>query len=264
MKEPPLMKNRVKTIVSLLATASVMSVPVYATAVSQQDVQNLSEQAAALKKTVAGLQRQVNSLEQQVDHASKAVNKNSGSSKLSNNMTGKQLVKLIREEKEFLPFDLDVPGQAFVSTGPYVGVPFQFAGNDFVVNSPSVNQDVQLLGIRKSISEQLRIMGGEIVKEPYHSHLLLSGVVEGQVDYVNNGGSPSTTDINVSNVSLDAFILGPSPWMLGFIEFTYADNTPASDVFGGTSSYRVSDSRLFVNKAFVTMGNFSESPVYGT
>ena len=70
------MKNRVKTIVSVLTAASVMSVPVYATAVSQQDVQNLSEQAAALKKTVASLQRQVNSLEQQVDHASKSVNKN--------------------------------------------------------------------------------------------------------------------------------------------------------------------------------------------
>lgn len=258
------MKNRVKTIVSVLTAASVMSVPVYATAVSQQDVQNLSEQAAALKKTVASLQRQVNSLEQQVDHASKSVNKNNAGSKLSNNMTGKQLVKLIREEKEYLPFDLDVPGQAFVSTGPYVGVPFQFAGNDLVVNSPSVNTDLQLLGIRKSIMQQLNMMGGEIVKEPYHSHLLLSGVIEGTAGYYNPYGSPSNTDINLGNVSLDAFILGPSPWLLGFIEFTYADVSPVNDVFGGTSNYRVSDSRLFVNKAFVTLGNLAESPFYGT
>ena len=258
------MNTRMKSLAAILTATGIMSLPLYAAAVSHQDVQNLSTEATSLKKTVKNLKSQANALESEVDHANKAVSRANARSKAVKGMTGKQLAQLIREEKEYLPFDLDVPGQAFVSTGPYIGVPFQFAGNDLVVNSPSVNQDVQLLGIRKSISEQLRIMGGEIVKEPYHSHLLLSGVVEGQVDYVNNGGSPSTTDINVSNVSLDAFILGPSPWMLGFIEFTYADNTPASDVFGGTSSYRVSDSRLFVNKAFVTMGNFSESPVYGT
>ena len=179
-------------------------------------------------------------------------------------LTGKQLLKLINEEKEYLPFDLDVPGQAFVSTGPYVGVPFQFAGNDLVVNSPSIDIDVQLLKIRKSIAQQLRVMGGEIVKEPYHSHLLLSGVVEAEADYTDNAGGPSTTDINVTNVSLDAFILGPSEWMLGFVEFTYADIPPVNDVFGGTSQYRTSNSRVFINKAFITIGDFSESPYYGT
>lgn len=260
------MKNQLKTIVSVLAAASVMSVPVYA-AVTQQDVDELSAQAASLKKTVAGLQKQVNSLEHQVNQTSKTVNSSKGSAgggKLSNNMTGQQLVKLIREEKEYLPFDLDVPGQAFVSTGPYVGVPFQFAGNDLVINSPSVNTDVQLLGIRKSIMQQLNMMGGEIAKEPYHSHLLLSGVIEASAGYFNPYGSHSNTDINLSNVSLDAFILGPSPWLLGFIEFTYLDVSPANDVFNSTSNYRVSDSRLAVNKAFVTFGNFNESPIYGT
>lgn len=252
------MNIHLKTLVSFIAASVMLSAPVYAVAVSQEEVQDL-------KKTITGLQKQVNHLEHQVDHASKSVNKsNSGGSKLSNSMTGKQLVKLIHEEQEYLPFDLDVPGQAFVSTGPYIGVPFQFAGSDLVINSPSVNQDVQLLAIRKSIMQQLNMMGGEIVKEPYHSHLLLSGLIEAAAEYDNPGGSPSTTDINLSSVSLDAFILGPSPWMLGFVEFNYVDVTPANDVFGGTSNYRVSDSRLGVNKAFVTLGNFTESPYYGS
>lgn len=193
-----------------------------------------------------------------------AVGGDDGRSQLSNRLTGQQLVKLIHDERNYLPFDLDVPGQAFVSTGPYVGVPFQFAGNDLVVNSPSVDTDVQLLRIRKSILKQLRAMGGEIYKEPYHSHLLLSGVVEGQAGYLDRGGYPSVTDINVTNVSLDAFILGPSEWLLGYVELTYLEVAPINDVFVSTSRYRVSDSRVLVNKAFVTFGNFTESPFYGS
>lgn len=262
---------RSKSLAVMLAVAGLISAPVFSAAsVSQQDVQDLSAQASQLKKTVSSLQKEVNALEHQVNQTSKSIKTQKSSSspaannKLSNNMSGKQLVKLIQEEHEFLPFDLDVPGQAFVSTGPYVGVPFQFAGNDLIVNTPSIDNDVQLLKIRKSITEQLKVMGGEIVKEPYHSHLLLSGVIEGAANYTDNGGSPSTTDIDLTNVSLSGLILGPSPWLLGYFEFTYNPSTPASDVFGGTSQFRVGDSRLMLNKAFVTFGNFSESPIYGT
>jgi hypothetical protein len=257
------MNVRIKSLAAVLTAAGMIAAPAFADGVTKQEVQDLSAQAASLKKTVAGLQRQVTALDHQIQHASAASSK-SGGGKISGSLTGKQLRKLIQEEKEYLPFDMDVPGQAFVSTGPYIGVPFQFAGNDLVVNSPSVNKDVQLLGIRKSIMEQLKAMGGEIVQEPYHSHLLLSGLVEATADYYNPGGSPSTTDINLSSVNLDAFILGPSPWMLGFVEFNYNDAQPINDVFGGTSRYRTSDSRLLVNNAFVTLGNFAESPFYGT
>jgi len=182
----------------------------------------------------------------------------------TNKLTGKDIVKLISEEQTYLPFDLDVPGQAFVSTGPYIGVPIQFAGTDLIINSPSVNTDVQLLGIRKNIIKQLQAMGNEL-QLPYHSHLLLSGIIEAQANYFNHGGGPSTTDIDVTNVSLDATIFGPSDWLLGFIEFTYDNSSPKNNgIFESTSNFRTLNSRVLVNKAFITIGNFAQSPFYGT
>lgn len=173
-------------------------------------------------------------------------------------LTGEDLLTMIGEERTFMPFDLDVPGQAFVSTGPYVGVPVQYAGSHLIINSPSVNTDLQLLGIRKSIIQQLNLMGGEIFKEPYHSHLLLSGLVESQLNFTKQGGEPYTSDIDVTSVAVDFFFLGPSDWLLGFVEYFFDNGPPAG------TAYRVGNSRVYVNKAFVTIGNLNEGPFYGS
>ena len=173
-------------------------------------------------------------------------------------LSRQELAQFIKEEKQILPIDLDVPGQAFVSTGPFIGVPLQFDGSDLIINSPSINEDVKLLTVRKAIKDQLQAMGGTIAQEPYHSHLLLSGVVEGLINYTDIGGSPSMSSIDVSNASLDLFFMGPSDWLLGYIEYSFDSGPLPGD------GYRIDNSRLYLNKAFVTIGNFAKSPVYGT
>ena len=283
------MRIRLKSFVGVLSLSGLIALPSlsFAVTASNSQLAQISSQAKALQAQVAALQEEVNSLKSNREtttavpknihriakvpphHHTEPVTSTSGGSSVGTatnppHLSRSDLVKLIGEEREYLPFDLDVPGQAFVSTGPYVGVPIQFAGSNLVINSPSVNTDLQLLGIRKSIQQQLQAMGGQIYKEPYHSHLLLSGVVETQANYTDIGGSPSTTDIDLTNVSLDAFFLGPSDWTLGFVEFTYDSVPPISSIYTSTNNYRVSNSRVFVNKAFITIGDLALSPFYGT
>jgi hypothetical protein len=221
----------------------------------------------ALKSEVASLKKEMKSLKSKVhsqsatSHHKKSKNHHQVASSDEVSTEGLQTTPHTR----FLPFDLDVPGQAFVSTGPYIGVPLQFSGSNLIVTSPSVNNDVQLLNIRKSILKHLS-ESGNLVQEPTHSHLLLSGIVEGQASYVDMGGRPSKTDFDITNVSMEATFLGPSDWTLGFIELTYDNNPPISNngQYNSSSNYRVTNSKISVRQAFFTIGNFQKSPFYGT
>lgn len=162
---------------------------------------------------------------------------------------------------EYLPYDLDVPGQSFVSTGPYIGVELQYSGSDLIINNPSVNNDVALLNLRKNINQRLVAMGRN--PEEQRSHLLLSGVVEGQIAHRAPGGGHSRSDIDVTNVGLEAYILGPSSWTSGLISLTY-DNNLGTATGSLSNNFRSENSRVLVKKAFITIGDFSKSPFYGT
>ncbi|EKD71547.1 MAG: hypothetical protein ACD_46C00163G0004 [uncultured bacterium] len=257
------MKIRLKPFAALLCLAGLVSTPVLAETTAN-DTSTPAKATAGVTKVSKHKKSHRHTRKNQAASATNSNSTDDSDAAPSTHLSRSELMRMIDEQKEFLPFDMDVPGQAFVSTGPYVGVPIQYAGSNLIVNSPSVNTDVQLLGIRKSILDHLNAMGGEIVKIPYHSHLLLSGVVEGQANYTNNGGSPSTTDIDVTNVSLDSFFIGPSDWTLGFVELSYAAESPVNSVFTSTSNYRVANSRIYVNKAFITIGDFQKAPYYTT
>lgn len=155
-----------------------------------------------------------------------------------------------------LPFDLHVPGRSFVSIGPYTGLPYSYSGSNLIINSPSVNTDVQLLNTRRQITRRLNETVGNLSSDA-HPHLLLSGIVEGQADIEKMGGNHSS-DINLTNVSLDAILFGPSEWLLGFVELSYNSGN------GPNGTLRVANSNMYLNKAFITIGNFACSPVYGT
>lgn len=160
----------------------------------------------------------------------------------------------------YLPVDLDVPGQSFVSSGPYIGIPFEFTGGHLIVNSPHVNEDVTLLQIDKNVDERLLSMGRP-ADQTIGSHILLSGLIEGQALTRNGGGNHSSSDIDLTSANLDVYIMGPSTWTSALVEFAY-DNNIGSQTGSFSSDDRMLNSRVFVNKAFIVLGDFAKSPLY--
>ncbi|MCD6039563.1 MAG: hypothetical protein K0S27_963 [Gammaproteobacteria bacterium] len=162
----------------------------------------------------------------------------------------------------YLPVDFDVPGQSFVSSGPYIGIPLQYSGSNLIVNSPSVNEDVILLKLRKNIIQRLQAYGRP--EEAHGSHILLSGAIQGQALFTNHGGgSNNQSDINLTTAALDAYVLGPSTWTSGLLELNY-DNNIGTQTGSFSSNNRTQNSRVFVNKAFVVIGDFLQSPWYAS
>lgn len=247
------MSIQLRRFAALLCTAGIISVPSIVLAASD-DASAKAEDTKALRSEVAELRHELSSIKSQIKH--RHVKHGSKVKRLAP-IDAEQAVSTTGSTvPAILPFDPDVPGRSFVSIGPYVGLPFNYAGTNLVVNSPSVNTDVQLLSTRKKIISHLNDTVGNLSADP-NPHLLLSGVVEGQAVY-EKLDNQSSSDINLTNVSIDAILFGPSNWLLGFVELSYNGNpTPAG-------TFRVSNSGMYVNKAFITIGNFNESPFYGS
>lgn len=247
------MSIRLRRVAALLCAAGMVSVPsvVFAEAAEEAAKAQQSDVVSEVKQESAPVKAHVKK-----SHRAKKHHRSHRKVSHANAVVTSGATDAAATAPSILPFDVYVPGRSFVSTGPYIGLPYSYSGSNLIVNSPSVNTDVQLLDTRKKITSHLNETVGNLSSDE-RPHLLLSGVVEGQA-YLEKSNGVSDSDINLTNVSLDAILFGPSSWILGFVEMSYNSSpTPAG-------TFRVSNSNVYVNKAFVTLGNFSESPFYGS
>jgi hypothetical protein len=253
------MRQRLKPFAVSLLLLGVVSVPVLADT-TDQHMQRLEQQVNQLQDELRSMKKQPVSHKKTNKHKRKQVE----STVVTSSTATDDAHGIPRTPKAYLesfPIDPDVPGKSFVSTGPYIGVPYIYSGGDLVINSPSVNQDVALLNVRKAIRAKLSALGR--ADESDHAHLLLSGIVEGQASYLRPGVGSTKTNIDLSSAELDGYVLGPSNWTSGLLAFAY-DN--ANGVSEGTfnNNARAQNSRLFLSKAFITIGDFSKTPFYGS
>jgi len=170
----------------------------------------------------------------------------------------------------YIPYDLDVPGQSFVSSGPYIGVPLEFTGGHLLINTPSINEDITLLQIDQNIYKRLKSMGRP-VGEFLGSHILLSGLIEAAASVKNTNSNKdnssffnnTVSDVNLTSVNFDVYIMGPSTWTSAFIDFAY-DSNIGTQTGSFSSNNRAFNSRVYVGKAFMVIGDFDKSPFYAS
>ncbi len=268
-----------------LSILGLLNVPAWANNLenNQAKIEHVSNETEALKKQLIQLQQEVDNLNKKksfVHQAKHDVVKpkakvHQKAAPISSSIPGVSHIiqddgtdmdRLVETYVESLPLDWDNPGQSFVSIGPYVNVPIKFSGGNLIINDPKINTDVALLKLKKASHEGMVARG--VPEEEHHSHLLLSGNVEGQGQFTqygqqsgtgSAGGNGSSTNIDLSSAELDGFLLTPSPWVSGFFSFSY-DNGFNPTV----TNSRVLDSRIFLNTGFIILGDFAKSPYYAT
>jgi hypothetical protein len=145
-----------------------------------------------------------------------------------------------------------------VHATPYTGQNPSYDASDLVTNFPSVNEDWALLQQSQKRQNQLNAQG----VSPYNRPLIeISGFVEGGALWQNQYETPYTpvpakTDIDLTGAELD-IAAEVNKWAVGFMALNY-DNLPTS------TGARIPNSNFHLDRAFATIGNLNEAPVYFT
>lgn len=234
------MENKVKNKILIIA---LFAVTLFGSNMVIYAANTVAEQPVA-KKTLNTLSKRTNELESKVSLLKKQIGQMQGNK--SSDYQFKSLVEMYAH------------GPAVV-TSPAFGV-HRFSGiaEDLMVNRSSVNADMSFLLLRKKMDNYAISHGIPIPQQPV---IALSGSVEGKVTYNNNHKYSTTSemDVNLSRAELD--IVGEAtPWATGVIIISYED---ASSVYNRNIT-RVSNSRLKLDRGFLTIGQLNKCPVYLT
>jgi uncharacterized small protein (DUF1192 family) len=124
-----------------------------------------------------------------------------------------------------------------------------------VVLLPTYNEDILLLKQNQRLQNQVLKSNADDKSIVDHPLLEISGKVEGQA-YVRNGnnsGHTSSIDLSSAELAIAAHI---NQWVTSLVTIGYDRNTGYP--------VNVSSNRAFIDQAFITLGNFNQSPWYGT
>jgi hypothetical protein len=150
-----------------------------------------------------------------------------------------------------------------VVNSPFLGQRDVYDVNDLIVNLPTMNLDLNLLEQRQRL-DNYAIQHHEVL--PDRPLIDLSGAIETQAFYDDNfcvnNSCTSNTDIDLSRVELDV-VAEVGTWATGALLLSYENAAPLI-TSSPTPGSRVTNSRIKIDRAFITIGNLSRSPIYFT
>ena len=143
-----------------------------------------------------------------------------------------------------------------LSVGPYLHKIPAFDGSDLIISIPTVREDAHLILLQQQLAREYHQLGLTIPDTPI---VIISGKLEAQTSYESSytvGASADmnlkSANINFSGVELDTYAQ-VSPWVSGYIALDYDPEKPQQR-----------DSLVFMNRAFIIIGNLSQFPVYAS
>lgn len=142
-----------------------------------------------------------------------------------------------------------------IVTSPYLGLRSEFDGSDLIVNLPSVNEDLRLLQHRYILDSHFYSKYNHIPETPL---IEVSGQLAAASNYTDPYLGRGKNNIDLTDAELD-LVVHAHMWLTGFMAMAY-DNSGNSSLV----SHRISNSRVYLDKGFLTFGNLHHSPFYMT
>jgi hypothetical protein len=196
-------------------------------AFANKDKQNMNSRTKALESEVSILKEEISSLK--------------------NKQTNDEQSGLAKNFLE--PY---AHGSAVV-TSPLIGLRESYDASDLMVNLPQVNEDLALLKERKQLDAKAVKNNIPVPNRPIIS---VSGGVEGRAIVANDYHSSTTTDFDLSRAEID--IIGEiEPAVTAAMVISYENGTLPDMI-------RIHNSRIKLDRGFITIGNLNKCPVYFT
>ena len=145
-----------------------------------------------------------------------------------------------------------------VVTAPYLGVTSRWDASDLMVNQPTYNEDLILMQRNQTI---IKTLHDKNIPLPSNPVLELSGTVEAQAWASRPLSGPTNSMIDVTGAEVD-FTTHISKWVTGIIAMVYDNSAP--NAASSTNAQLVTNSRVYVDHAFINVGNLDKSPFYAT
>lgn len=150
------------------------------------------------------------------------------------------------QEENICPNGKCVYRSTRLGIGPYLNTEEAFDGSELIINVPSIREDARILLKEYQLDRECHDIG---IPPPSLPRVTLSGKLEGQISYGNTYSQLRTANINFSSAELNAYIQANS-WVYGYMALDYDPDE------------LIDGSRVFMNRAFVTIGNLNKLPFY--